>query len=111
MSSVHALRERLIKQRMGIPENSKIQVLNVPSLDNVRGEISSSDEEEQPPRPWEPPLYTSVKDFTDDIPNLLDSLDNGSDDNVEYTSKEALLNLRKLFQNVGELYVAKMMNE
>ena len=55
-------------------------------------------------------LNTRFHDFGFDMTNLLDSLvdDSGK---VEYSSKAAILNVRKLFENAGQLYVEKLMQE
>lgn len=107
MSSVHELRERYIKRKMGLSETAP-SVLNVPYISNVRDE--EPNDEPKKPVPWQAPIYSSLQDFNNGIPSLLDSLVS-DDDSVEYTSREAILNLRKLFQNVGALYVEKVFNE
>lgn len=111
-TSVHALRERYIKAKLGLPQSEK--VLDNVSASNLRHEVEDVDPEDEKPKPWAPSqYYTSVKDFNEDLPNILESLkdDYGKENNIEYGSKKAILGVRKLFQNVAELYIEKTINE
>lgn len=111
--SVHSLRERYIKKKLGLPENSE-PVLNNATGGNVRNEVVEVEDVDQKPQPWAPQgYYTRLKDFNKDLRNILESLKDeyGEENNIEFTSKEAILNVRKLFQNIGELYIEKEMNE
>lgn len=108
--SIHELRLRVIKRKLGLPEDADVAIEN-PNMSNLRNEIPKdpSDSEPEKPVPWEAPeYYTSIKDFNEDMHDLLDSFADDSG-KVEYGSKQAILNVRRLFQNVGELYVEKAM--
>lgn len=108
-SSVHELRERYIKRKLGIPESEPSHI-ETPALNNIKSEEEIPPENEKPV-PWSPSeYYTSIKDLNLNMTNLLDSLvdDSGK---VEYSSKAAILNVRKLFENAGQLYVEKLMQE
>jgi hypothetical protein len=111
--SVHNLREQYIKRRLGIPEASA-SVLNNATGSNLRNEVVEESAEDQEPVPWAPQgYYTSLKDFNEDLHNVLGSLKDeyGEEHNIEYGSKEAILNVRRLFQNIGELYVERELNK
>lgn len=107
MTSIHDFRERYIKKKLGIVDVSN-SPLNTPTINNIRNE--EPPEKSDKPQPWSPPIYSSIKEFNEDLPNLLDSL-NDDDDSIEYGSRKAILNLRKLFQNIGLLYVEKIFTE
>lgn len=63
-----------------------------------------SDDDDEP-KPWQNPIYSSVREFEADMVDLIDSLRSDNDPHIEFTSPIAKQNFRDLIKNIGDLYV------